>query len=190
MEKRQKAESAVAILAIAELISLTVKIGNGGYQMVEGITFAELISYVVDVGLTPVLLIVFLVLFVRRSNDDNAKAQQAHEDAQNKVEQCNREAREREDMLLAENAKREEILRREAEKRENLIRKEAEKRESILMGNQERMMNTMDQISRSMQKIENSLGKMETRHELDIKRLHDQMHSLEQKIDNIGGKGS
>lgn len=158
--------------------------------MIEGIKFAELISYAGEAGLTIVLLFIFLALFIRRCKDDDVRMQKEHEKAQEKVDQCNREAREREDMLLAESAKREEILRHEAEKRENLIRKEAEKRESILMNNQERMMNTMDQISRSMQKMENSLGKMETRHELDIKRLHDQMHSLEQKIDHIGGKAT
>lgn len=190
MEKRHKAECAAVMLATAELISLTAKIGNGGYRMVEGFTVAEVISYVVDVGLTPVLLILFIIFFIRRASDDDVRVKQAYADAQSKIEHCNQEVRERENMLLAESAKREEILRHEAEKRENLIRKEAEKRESILMNNQERMMNTMDQISRSMQKMENSLGKMESRHELDIKRLHDQMHSLEQKIDNIGGKGS
>lgn len=186
MGNRQKAKCAAAVLVLAELLGVTMKL-VGGYQMVEGLTMTEIISYVVDVGLTPVLLILFIVFFIRRASDDDARVKQAYADAQDKIERCNSEVRDRENMLLAESAKREEILRHEAEKRENLIRKEAEKRESILMNNQERMMDSMDRISSSMTKIEKSLSNIESRHEADIKQIQNQMHSLEQKFDRFGG---
>lgn len=186
MEKKQKVERMAVVLIAAEVISLIAKTNNGGYQM-EGLTLAEIISYTVDVGLTPILLILFIVFFMRRANDDDARVKQAYADAQKKIEECNKEVRERENTLMAESAKREEILRQESEKRENLIRKEAEKRESILMANQDRMLGSMDRISDSLNKIEASLSKMESRHETDIMQIKDQMHSLEQKIDGIGG---
>jgi len=187
MGKKQKVEKMAAVLIAAEVVSLIAKTNNGGYQMAEGLTVAELISYTVDIGLTPILLILFIVFFIRRANDDDARVKQAYADAQEKIAECNREVRERENTLMAESAKREEILRQESEKRENLIRKEAEKRESILMANQDRMLGSMDRISDSLNKIEASLSKMESRHETDIMQIKDQMHSLEQKIDGIGG---
>lgn len=189
MEKKQKAEYAAAVLVLVELLGMTAKI-SGGHPMTEGFALTEIISYVVDVGLTPVLLILFIVFFIRRASDDDARVKQAYADAQEKIEHCNQEIRDRENMLLAESAKREEILRHEAEKRENLIRKEAEKRESILMNNQDRMMDSMDRISLSMTKIEKSLSNMESRHEADIKQIQNQMQTLEKKIDKIGGAGS
>ena len=147
----------------------------------DGLTVTEVVKNVVDIGITPVLLIVFIVFFIHRAKDDDTRVKKSNSEAQKAI-------REREDMLLAESARREELIRQEAEKRENLIRKEAEKRESILMANQDRMLNSLDKITDSIAKIEQSLTKMETRHEQDIKDLKNQMHSLEDKnTDHKGG---
>lgn len=186
MEKRHKAEMISITLVAAEVGSSLAKYSDGGYNM-DGLTIAEVLKNIVDIGITPVLLVIFIVFFIRRANDDDARVKQAYSDAQKKIEDCNREVKERENTLMAENAKREEILRSESEKRENLIRKEAEKRESILMANQDRMLNSMDAITQSLSKIEISLNKMESRHEQDITQLKDQMDVLEHKIDHMGG---
>ncbi len=146
----------------------------------EGITVVELLKNVVDVGITPVLLVVFIAFFIQRTKDDDTRVKKSNLEAQKAI-------REREDMLMAESAKREELIRQEAEKRENLIRKEAEKRESILMANQDRMLNSLDKITDSVAKIEQSLSRMESRHEQDIGQLKDQVQSLEDKIDQKGG---
>lgn len=159
----------------------------GGVAM-DDFTFTELAKFVVEVGITPALLIAFTVFFIRRASDDDARVKSAYAEAQQKIEDCNKEVRERENVLMAESAKREEILRQEAERRENLIRKEAEKRESILMANQERMLGSMDKITDALSKIELSLNNMEARHESDINRIKDQMDSLEHKIDRMGGR--
>ncbi len=148
----------------------------------DGLTVTEVVKNVVDIGITPVLLIVFIVFFIHRAKDDDTRVKKSNSEAQKAI-------REREDMLLAESARREELIRQEAEKRENLIRKEAEKRESILMANQDRMLNSLDKITDSIAKIEQSLTKMETRHEQDIKDLKNQMHSLEDKITDHKGGG-
>ena len=148
----------------------------------DGLTVTEVVKNVVDIGITPVLLIVFIVFFIHRAKDDDTRVKKSNSEAQKAI-------REREDMLLAESARREELIRQEAEKRENLIRKEAEIRESILMANQDRMLNSLDKITASIAKIEQSLTKMETRHEQDIKDLKNQMHSLEDKITDHKGGG-
>ena len=148
----------------------------------DGLTVTEVVKSVVDIGVTPVLLIIFIVFFIQRTKDDDFRVKKSNADAQKAI-------REREDTLLAESARREELIRQEAEKRENLIRKEAEKRESILMANQDRMLNSLDKITDSIAKIEQSLTKMESRHEQDIKELKNQMHSLEDKITDQRGGG-
>ena len=170
MEKRHKAEMISITLVAAEVGSSLAKYSNGGYNM-DGLTIAEVLKNIVDIGITPVLLVIFIVFFIRRANDDDARVKQAYSDAQKKIEDCNREVKERENTLMAE----------------NVIRKEAEKRESILMANQDRMLNSMDAITQSLSKIEISLNKMESRHEQDITQLKDQMDVLEHKIDHMGG---
>ena len=175
MEKRHKAEMISITLVAAEVGSSLAKYSNGGYNM-DGLTIAEVLKNIVDIGITPVLLVIFIVFFIRRANDDDARVKQAYSDAQKKIEDCNREVKERENTLMAENAKREEILR-----------SESEKRESILMAKQDRMLNSMDAITQSLSKIEISLNKMESRHEQDITQLKDQMDVLEHKIDHMGG---
>ncbi|MDD3415500.1 MAG: hypothetical protein PHY47_16070 [Lachnospiraceae bacterium] len=186
MEKRQKAEMLSVLLIAVEIGKELIKYSYGGYSM-DGLTVAEVLKNIVDIGITPVLLVIFIVFFIRRANDDDARVKKAYSDAQKKIEDCNKEVKDRENTLMSENAKREEILRQESEKRENLIRREAEKREGILMANQDRMLNSMDQITSSLSKIEISLNKMESRHESDITQIKDQMHNLEHKIDHMGG---
>ncbi|NBK93037.1 hypothetical protein D5278_13790 [bacterium 1XD21-13] len=145
----------------------------------EGMTMVELLKNVVDVGITPVLLVVFIVFFIQRTKDDDTRVKKSNSEAQKAI-------RDREDMLMAESAKREELIRQEAEKRENLIRKEAEKRESILMANQDRMLNSLDKITDSIAKIEQSLSRMESRHEQDIGQLKGQVQNLENKLTGKG----
>jgi hypothetical protein len=194
MEKQRKAEMMSVLLVAANLADNILRRNFGGDQMngmllasASDIGFATIMENIVNVGITPVLLVVFIVFFIRKANDDDARVKKAYEEAQTKIDESNKTVREREDTLMAESAKREEILRQEAEKRESLIRKEAEKRESILMANQDRMLDSMDKITDSLGKIEVSLNKMESRHEQDIAQLKDQMNSLEHKMDHIGG---
>jgi uncharacterized protein YydD (DUF2326 family) len=191
--ERKKRELAAAALIAAQITDGAVKYTYyyGGHRMGILLTadagFSTIMESVVNVGITPVLLVVFIIFFLRRAKDDDSRVKAAYEDAQKKIEENNRLVQEREDTLMAESAKREEILRQEAEKRESLIRKEAEKRESILMTNQDRMLDSMDKITESLSKIENSLNKMESRHEADIGQLKNQMQNLEDKIDHMGG---
>ncbi|MCM1193353.1 MAG: hypothetical protein NC123_16365 [Butyrivibrio sp.] len=152
---------------------------------IENLAFSESGKWVAELGVSIVLLLIFVFYFIRKSISDDKRVNKAYDDAQEKIAACDRQIRERENYLLSESAKREEIIRQESEKRENLIRKEAEKRESILMANQDRMVDSMREITASLSKIETSLNKMESRHETDIRQLKDQMETMEGKIDRM-----
>ncbi len=156
---------------------------------IENLAYSEAGKWVAELGVSIALLLVFVFYFVRKSISDDKRVNKAYDDAQQKIADCDKQIRERENFLLAESAKREEIIRQESEKRENLIRKEAEKRESILMANQDKMVDSMREITVSLSKIETSLNKMETRHETDIRQIKAQMETMEGKIDRIDQKG-
>lgn len=155
----------------------------------ENLAFSESGKWVAELGVSIVLLLIFVFYFIRKSISDDQRVNKAYDDAQEKIAACDKQIRERENFLLSESAKREEIIRQESEKRENLIRKEAEKRESILMVNQDRMVDSMREITVSLSKIETSLNKMESRHETDIRQIKAQMETMEGKIDRIDQKG-
>lgn len=156
---------------------------------IENLAFSESGKWVAELGVSIVLLLIFVFYFIRKSISDDKRVNKAYDDAQEKIAACDRQIRERENYLLSESAKREEIIRQESEKRENLIRKEAEKRESILMANQDKMVDSMREITASLSKIETSLNKMESRHETDIRQIKAQMETMEDKIDRIDQKG-
>lgn len=84
MEKRHKAEMISITLVAAEVGSSLAKYSNGGYNM-DGLTIAEVLKNIVDIGITPVLLVIFIVFFIRRANDDDARVKQAYSDAQKKL---------------------------------------------------------------------------------------------------------
>ncbi|MCM1304586.1 MAG: hypothetical protein NC305_13390 [Lachnospiraceae bacterium] len=156
---------------------------------VEEIAFSETVKGVIDLGVAVMLVLIFVFYFIHKALSDDKRVNRAYDEAQKKIADCDRQIRERENYLLSESAKREEIIRQESEKRENLIRKEAEKRESILMANQDRMVDSMREITVSLSKIEMSLNKMESRHETDIRQIKAQMETMEGKIDRIDQKG-
>ena len=112
---------------------------------------AEIIKFAVDIGITPVLLFMFVKYFITQDEKRNASVMAEHQ------------AKERENMLLAESQRREELIRSEALEREKLIRREAEKREGILLTNLERVTDTMGKISESMQEIQQTIGKIDDR---------------------------
>lgn len=155
----------------------------------EGLAFSEAGEWVAELGVAIVLLLIFVFYFISKSISDDKRVNKAYDEAQEKIAACDRQIRERENYLLSESAKREEIIRQESEKRENLIRKEAEKRESILMANQDKMVDSMREITISLSKIEASLNKMESRHETDIRQIKSQMETMEDKIDRIDQRG-
>lgn len=183
-DKKLRAASA-AIYLTAALRVMTEIYCLGGNGM-EGMSLAEIIKFITEVGITPVLLILFVGLFISRSKDDDNKVKDAYKTAQENMERNNEVVREREDYLMAESAKREEIIRQEAERREKLIRQEAEKRESILMASQDRMLNTLDSIAESLNKMENSMIKLEVSYTKSESRLA----AVERKMQNGCNEGN
>lgn len=150
----------------------------------------EIWKQIAEIGMVPVLLVLFIWYFINRSKNDDNKVKEAYEASQNKIkeayetsqknmEEQNKVIRDREDYLLEESAKREEIIRTEAERREKLIRMEAEKRESILMASQDRMLETLDNIASSLNKMERSMAKQDQR-----------LDAIERTIGNGSGKGN
>ena len=151
----------------------------GGTGM-EGVGMNEIMKFVMDTGITTVLLIMFVWYFINRSRNDDNKVKEAYETAQANMEANNKSVREREDYLMAESAKREEIIRQEAERREKLIRQEAEKRESILMASQDRMLGTLDNIAESLGKMEGALTKLE----ISFSKTETRLDAIERKVSN------
>ena len=89
---------------------------------------AETINLIGNVGVTVVMLVIFVGYVLQKAKNDDKRvsdAQQAaieattraYTDAQEKIEEANRAIREREDILLNSSMEREEILRKESEKR-------------------------------------------------------------------------
>lgn len=124
---------------------------------------AEIVKLIIDIGITPVLLLLFVRYFLGQDEKRSAQAQKVYSEAQEKIESATAAAREREDLLLAEAQRREELIRTDALEREKLIRRESEKREGVLLTNLERVTATMDKISASMQDIQGTIGKMDDR---------------------------
>ncbi len=183
-DKKLRAASAAIYLTAA--LRVVAGISHlGGYGM-DGMSIAETIKFITEVGITPVLLVLFVWFFISRSKDDDNKVKEAYKTAQENMENNNRAVRDREDYLMAESAKREEIIRQEAERREKLIRQEAEKRESILMASQDRMLGTLDNIATSLNKMEGALTKLE----VSFSKTEARMDVIERKLGNGSNKGS
>ena len=139
-------------------------------------TYPEVIKNIIDIGVTPVLLVIFIWYFIQKSKNDDARVAAAYEDSAKKIKETNDIISQRERQLTEESARREELIRQESEKREAIIRKESEKRESILMGNMERMVQSMDEITRTMRNIDQSFAKVNERMEKIEDRINERFN--------------
>lgn len=162
----------------AVVIDVAVSAASAVASVGQELTMSELVGNIVDIGITPALLIVFILYFISKSKNDDARVAAAYAESQKKISETNEIISQRERQLTEENARREELIRQEAEKREALIRKESEKREAILMGNMERMVQSMDNITKTMQNIDQSFQSVNAR-----------LEKIEDKI-NEGTNGS
>ena len=151
-----------AAFSITAVTMLTAVLNMTGVGMMDAGTL-ETLKQVIDVGITPVLLLVFVYYFINKSRGDDKRVNTAYKETQEKIEEMAASARIHEDAMAAENARREEMLRTEAGKRETMLRKEAEKRESMLMLNMERITTSMDSITRTLDRMENSFSGIESR---------------------------
>lgn len=149
---------------------------------------AETINLISNVGVTVVMLVIFVGYVLRKAKDDDkrvSEAQQAaidattaaYNDAQEKIEEANRAIREREDILLSSSMEREEILRKESEKREELIRRESEKRESILMLNMEKITANLKDITKAMNEIKDSFSGIDRR----LEKIEERVGTADEK---------
>lgn len=141
----------------------------------EEMTFGEIMRSVVDIGITPVLLVVFIIYFIYKSKND-VRVNKANEMLLQREQQLADEAAKREklirqesekqlQLIMEERARREQQLLEDGNRREEMIRRESEKRESILMGNMERMIQNMDRITETMRNIDLSMTKTNERME-------------------------
>ena len=166
--------TAAAMITAVTMLSTALKITGVG--MMDAGTLGTL-KEIIDIGITPVLLIVFVCYFISKSKGDDKRVNTAYKETQEKIEEMTASARMHEDAMAAENARREEMLRTEAEKRETMLRKEAEKRESMLMLNMEKITVSMDSITRTLDRMENSFSGIESR-----------LEKREYKIGEDGGR--
>ncbi len=129
-----------------------------------GIT--EIIKAAIDIGITPVLLIVFIWYFLKKDEKRDSLLSSVLENF-----------KERESILLVEGSRREELLRQESDKREKLMRNEAEKRENMLMS-------TIEQQSRTMEKIAETMKQIEISHVQVLEKVN----NIENYLERMGHK--
>lgn len=138
----------------------------------EGATFAAATAAADNIGIIAVLLLIFAGYFVWRAKEDVKRQDAEKKKHQEDLENLNKRLSEREDMLIAQsrereetlisrNKEREEMLRSDADRREKLLREESAKRESILMVNMERIANSIDNITKTLGKMESRLDRID-----------------------------
>lgn len=177
MDKNKKGMNITALLLMATTV---IQTGEAIMEAQAGMDTIDVIKQIIDVGITPVLLLVFVFYFINKSKTDDKRVEDANQNASSKIDETLKASREHEEVMLAESAKREEMLRQEAERRENMLRKEAEKRESILMLNMEKITDSMTSMTKTMDRMESAFSGIEKR-----------LENIEYKIEEgaVGGSG-
>ena len=141
-----------------------------------------ILQYVVNYGLAPILLTVFVCYTLKRDaarekelEDFKATTKKnmdtANEATKRTINDVKDRYAEREKLLMSENARREEMIRNESDRREKVIREEASKRENILMANLEKQTSCIERISESMGDITRTMENMEKR----LSRIEDKI---------------
>ena len=174
MDKNKKGMNITALLLMATTV---IQTGEAIMEAQAGMDTIDVIKQIIDVGITPVLLLVFVFYFINKSKTDDKRVEDANQNASSKIDET---IKEHEEVMLAESAKREEMLRQEAERRENMLRKESEKRESILMLNMEKITDSMTSMTKTMDRMESAFSGIEKR-----------LENIEYKIEEgaVGGSG-
>lgn len=131
----------------------------------EEAAFAAATTAVDNIGIMAVLLLIFVGFFIWKSKDDAKKQEAERQKYQENLENMNKRLSDREDMLIAQSEKREEMLKADADRREKLLCEESAKRESILMVNMERIADSMDNITKTLGKMEGRLDRIEQKME-------------------------
>jgi len=177
MDKNKKGMNITALLLMATTV---IQTGEAIMEAQAGMDTIDVIKQIIDVGITPVLLLVFVFYFINKSKTDDKRVEDANQNASSKIDETIKASREHEEVMLAESAKREEMLRQEAERRENMLRKESEKRESILMLNMEKITDSMTSMTKTMDRMESAFSGIEKR-----------LENIEYKIEEgaVGGSG-
>ena len=109
-------------------------------------------SKVIEIGITPTLLLTFVLYFLKR---DNRHDKQLDDLKQNFKEQIT--------TLLAEGVRREEIMRTEAEKREAIMRGESERRDVMFSKSIDSLDTTMEKMSDCMDDMKKAFLQMDFR---------------------------
>lgn len=175
MDKNKKGMNISALLLMTTTVISSLE---AIMEVQSGMDAMETIKQIIDIGITPVLLLVFVYYFINKSKNDDKRVEESFQDAQAKIDEVIKTSREHENLMTAENAKREEMLRQEAERRENMLRKESEKRESILMLNMEKITNSMTSMTKTMDRMESAFAGIEKR-----------LENIEYKIEEGGSGG-
>lgn len=147
------------------------------------VTIAKLI---VDLGLIPVLLLVFVKNFFDKDKERDKQITDLHSQFEKREELLRTDTARREDqykererILVAESARREEILKKESDKREKLIRDESEKRETALLTTIDSFSKTMKEISETMTGIKNTT--------IQLQLKIDNMGDALERLSKVGG---
>jgi seryl-tRNA synthetase len=131
-------------------------------------TLTELFKAVMDIGITPVLLLTFIKYFFDRDKSNDSMWGKRYDEIYNGI-------KERETKLVAECASREDLIHAESNKREKLMRLAAEKRENTLLA-------TIDGFRQAIETISNSMNELKS----DICDIQEKIENIEKELAGQG----
>ena len=111
-----------------------------------------LISMIVEMGLTPGLLVIFIIFFFKQDKRRDEQYDKIRENFKSQM-----------DGILAESIRREEKMRIESEKREQIMRQESERREVMITRSIDGLNNTMAKMSDCMSDMKEAFIQMDMR---------------------------
>ena len=127
--------------------------------------FAALVSAIIELGITPTLLLVFILIYFKREKRQDKQ-----------YDELRAHFKERVDSLLAEGVRREDIMRTEFAKREQTMRNESSRREEMFARSIDNLDSTMVKISKCMDDMNKAFFQMDFR-----------LQNIEGKITKGGG---
>ncbi|MCL2188464.1 MAG: hypothetical protein FWC16_00605 [Defluviitaleaceae bacterium] len=127
--------------------------------------FANILTAIEENGLTLVLLVVFIILYVQQSRRQETLYVELKENFKERV-----------DTIIADGVRREELVRNETAKREALIREDSSRRDRMFTDSLEKHAASMDKMAVCMDEIKTAFMQMD----FQVKGIGKAVERLEQ----------
>ena len=84
MDKNKKGMNITALLLMATTV---IQTGEAIMEAQAGMDTIDVIKQIIDVGITPVLLLVFVFYFINKSKTDDKRVEDANQNASSKIDE-------------------------------------------------------------------------------------------------------